>query len=83
MKPDFESALVYSTFKDESLPEALKKAAVFLEENPTVKDYDGGMIIQCVYEGEDTDKWYVSFGNDYWNEPKVVNMIKKKKIRGK
>ena len=83
MKPDFESAVVHTTFADGTLPAALRKLADYLEKYPDMKDYDDDMIIRCSYANDAIEKWYVSTHTDYWNEKKVISMIKNKRIKEK
>ena len=82
IKPDFESAVVMTTFIDDSLPVTLRKLADYIEEHPEVKDYDNDMVIKISCSRE-TDRWYTSVLTDYWTDKKAVSMIKKKYVRGK
>lgn len=81
-KPNFESAVVWTTFKNRELPTALRKLAKYIEENPEIKEYDTVIGIEVEY-ADDSDEWIVSMPTNYWNEPKVIKMIKEKRIRGK
>ena len=81
IKPDFESANVNTTFIREDFNEALGEMNAYLEENPHFIDYDSDMVIKCSHSSL-ANKWYVSLMTDYWNDKRVVGMIKKKKIRG-
>jgi len=78
MKPDFESAVVRSTFRDESLPETLRRLAAFIEENNLdAIDSSSSVIIECSYD--DNGYWYSGIESYYFNSKKLVNMVKKKK----
>ena len=82
IKPDFESAVVNTVFIRKDFNEALGEMNAYLGENQNLIDYESPMII-CCSRCEETDNWHVSLLTDYWNDKRVIGMIKKKKIRGK
>lgn len=77
-KPDFESAVIISTFIDRHLSDAIRKLADYLEVRAELKDFDDAMFIRCSYS-DITDEWYVSVQGEYWNKQKIVKMIRSKK----
>ena len=75
LKPDFESAIAFSTFISEELPEALRKLADYIEANPQTKDYDSDMKISTSYNSQ-RDKWHVSYMSAYSIDKKIIKLIK-------